>query len=106
MQDFWAWLKKVGRFFYARSEVYGIVLSIEHYACVVNILARLGRHGEFESFTDECSSCCFSLEVRPWCLQLENVELGKRNAGILKRSSKIRKVFTLLRDYASNRKVV
>ncbi|KAL8155555.1 pentatricopeptide repeat-containing protein At3g09040, mitochondrial-like [Apium graveolens] len=41
------------KIFYAMSDAYGIIPSIKHYACMVDILARLGRHGEVESFIQQ-----------------------------------------------------
>ncbi|KAK1401651.1 PPR domain-containing protein/PPR_2 domain-containing protein/PPR_3 domain-containing protein/DYW_deaminase domain-containing protein [Heracleum sosnowskyi] len=58
------------KIFYAMSEVYRIIPSIKHYACMVDILARLGRHGEVESFIQQMNVPPDASEFRLQCLQL------------------------------------
>lgn len=41
------------KIFYAMSNVYEIIPSIKHYTYMADILARLGRHGEVESFIQQ-----------------------------------------------------
>ncbi|KAF3457869.1 hypothetical protein FNV43_RR02529 [Rhamnella rubrinervis] len=85
-------LKRLGRFeegkehFNSMIEVYKINPTIEHYACVVDILGRAGRFNEVERFIKAMKLTPKSTiweTVLGACKMHGNVELGERAAGKL-----------------------
>ncbi|KAK6128159.1 hypothetical protein DH2020_038099 [Rehmannia glutinosa] len=69
--------------FYSMSESYGITPSIEHYACLVDILGRAGNFDEVESLIEHMELTPNALiweNVLGACRVHGNVELGERAA--------------------------
>ncbi|XP_065877866.1 pentatricopeptide repeat-containing protein At3g24000, mitochondrial-like [Euphorbia lathyris] len=71
------------KFFDSMSKEYGITPSIEHHACMVDILGRAGRFDEVEVFIEEMKLTRYSLiweTVLGACKLHGNVDLGKQAA--------------------------
>ncbi|WCJ28919.1 Pentatricopeptide repeat (PPR) superfamily protein [Euphorbia peplus] len=71
------------KFFNSMSKEYGITPSIEHHACMVDILGRAGRFSEVEVFIEEMKLTPYSLiweTVLGACKLHGNVDLGKQAA--------------------------
>ncbi|XP_022850166.1 pentatricopeptide repeat-containing protein At2g03880, mitochondrial-like [Olea europaea var. sylvestris] len=71
------------KYFNSMSELYGITPSIEHYACMVDILGRAGKFDEVESFIKDMKLTPNALiweNVLGACRVHGNVELGERAA--------------------------
>ncbi|CAN0855262.1 Pentatricopeptide repeat-containing protein At4g13650 [Linum grandiflorum] len=69
--------------FQSMSKVYGITPSLEHFACMVNILARAGRFKEVEVFIKEhklITNAVIWETVLGACKTHANVELGETAA--------------------------
>lgn len=69
--------------FYSMSESYGITPTIEHYACLVDILGRAGKFDEVESLIEHMELTPIALiweNVLGACRVHGNVELGERAA--------------------------
>ncbi|KAL6575706.1 hypothetical protein OROHE_000842 [Orobanche hederae] len=69
--------------FYSMNESYGITPSIEHYACLVDILGRVGKFNEVESLVEHLELTPNALiweNVLGACKAHGNVELGERAA--------------------------
>ncbi|KAI3900109.1 hypothetical protein MKW98_001009 [Papaver atlanticum] len=65
------------------KEVYGIIPTIEHYACMVDILGRAGKLGEVENFIEKMNIMPNALvwqTVLGACKMHGNVEFGERAA--------------------------
>ncbi|CAN1748879.1 Pentatricopeptide repeat-containing protein At4g13650 [Linum perenne] len=72
--------------FESMSKVYGITPSLEHFASMVNILARAGQFNEVEVFIKEHKLSTHALiweTVLAACKMHQNVELGEIAAGKL-----------------------
>uniref|UniRef100_A0A2P2MXA2 Pentatricopeptide repeat-containing protein At3g24000 n=1 Tax=Rhizophora mucronata TaxID=61149 RepID=A0A2P2MXA2_RHIMU len=71
------------RLFKLMNEAYGITPSIEHCACMVDILGRAGKFGEVASFVDEMKLTPYPLiweTVLGACKLHGNVDFGERAA--------------------------
>ncbi|KAH6801106.1 hypothetical protein C2S52_001570 [Perilla frutescens var. hirtella] len=71
------------KFFYSMSESYGIIPSIEHYACLVDILGRAGKFDEVENLIEHMELTPNALiweNVLGACRIHGNVELGEKAA--------------------------
>lgn len=71
------------RYFYSMSESYGITPSIEHYACLVDMLGRAGKFDEVESLIEQMELTPNALiweNVLGACRLHGNVELGEKAA--------------------------
>nr|XP_043622102.1 pentatricopeptide repeat-containing protein At3g24000, mitochondrial-like [Erigeron canadensis] len=69
--------------FYSMTEIYRIPLSIEHYACMVDILGRAGKFNEVETLIDQMKLTPNSLiweTLLGACKVHGNVELGQKAA--------------------------
>ncbi|KAL7114894.1 hypothetical protein ACP275_04G150100 [Erythranthe tilingii] len=69
--------------FYSMSESYGITPSIEHYACLVDVLGRAGKFDEIERLIENMELTPNALiweNVLGACKVHGNVELGERAA--------------------------
>ncbi|XP_059433213.1 pentatricopeptide repeat-containing protein At4g39530-like [Corylus avellana] len=69
--------------FNSLSKDYGITPSIEHYACMVNILGRAGKFSEVQSFVEkwELTQNVLIWETILWASKMHgNVEVGERAA--------------------------
>ncbi|KAK9275179.1 hypothetical protein L1049_022440 [Liquidambar formosana] len=69
--------------FNSLSKVYGITPTIEHYACMVNLLSWAGKFSEVESFVEEMklSQNALIWETVLWACKMHgNVEYGQRAA--------------------------
>ncbi|KAL8048634.1 hypothetical protein ABFS82_07G079800 [Erythranthe guttata] len=69
--------------FYSMSESYGITPSIEHYACLVDVLGRAGKFDEIERLIENMELTPNALiweNVLGTCKVHGNVELGERAA--------------------------
>eukprot|EP01018_Ginkgo_biloba_P007200 Gb_03578 [translate_table: standard] len=73
-------------YFYSMNENHGITPSLEHYACIVDLLGRAGRLKEAEEFVNKMP---FQPTASVWgtllgaCRIHDNMELGKRAAECL-----------------------
>lgn len=82
--------------FYSMTEVYGLTPSIEHYACMVDIIGRADKLDEVESFIEKMNLTPNALiweSVLGVCKVHGNAELGERTA---------EKLFQLKPDIDSN----
>ncbi|KAL2482079.1 Pentatricopeptide repeat-containing protein [Forsythia ovata] len=71
------------KYFNSMSELYGITPSIEHYACMVDLLGRAGKFDEVKSFIEDMKLTPNALiweNVLGACRVHGNVELGERAA--------------------------
>ena len=69
--------------FNSLSKIYGITPTIEHYACMVDILGRAGKFDEVESFIEEMkltSNVLIWETVLGACKMHGNIEFGERAA--------------------------
>ncbi|CBI27939.3 unnamed protein product, partial [Vitis vinifera] len=69
--------------FNSLSKIYGITPTIEHYACMVDILGRAGKFHEVESFIEEMkltSNVLIWETVLGACKMHGNIEFGERAA--------------------------
>ncbi|XP_027065694.2 putative pentatricopeptide repeat-containing protein At3g23330 isoform X1 [Coffea arabica] len=69
--------------FHLMSELYGIAPSVDHYACMVDILGRAGRFSELESFIQHMKIAPNTLiweTVLGACKIHGNVEMGEKAA--------------------------
>ncbi|PSS20821.1 Pentatricopeptide repeat-containing protein [Actinidia chinensis var. chinensis] len=84
------------KYFDSMNDVYGVIPSIEHYACIIDILGRAGKFNEVGSFIEEMKVTPNALiweTVLGSCKIHGNVELGEKAA---------EKLFELEPDIDSN----
>ncbi|KAJ4974916.1 hypothetical protein NE237_008090 [Protea cynaroides] len=71
------------RYFYSLKNVYGITPTVDHYACMVDILGRAGKLYEVERFIEKMNLTTSALiwqTVLGACKMHGNVELGEKAA--------------------------
>ncbi|KDP36111.1 hypothetical protein JCGZ_08755 [Jatropha curcas] len=76
-------VEEAKRFFNLMRKAYGINPSIEHHACMVDVLGRAGKFNEVEVFIDKMKLTPYSLiweTVLGACKLHGNVDLGERAA--------------------------
>ncbi|XP_015571628.2 pentatricopeptide repeat-containing protein At3g24000, mitochondrial [Ricinus communis] len=81
--SYMGWVEEGKKHFDLMSKVYGITPSIEHHACMVDILGRTGKFNEVEVFIEEKKLAPYSLiweTVLGACKLHGNVEFGKQAA--------------------------